>query len=385
VASQEQGDPRALAGALRASEGRLRSLFEQSLAGVYRSTVEGEVLECNPALARIFGYESPAALQAVPATELYRDAADRSRHLERLRSSGALHSGELCMRRRDGAPVWVVYSERLHREADGRELIEGTLIDVTARREAESALLLSSRLAAVGTLAAGVAHGINSPLSAVLANVRFAAEALAGLEARAGEVAAPPEAREAREALADAAQGVERIREVVQQLRLFAGESASPEGPVDVRQVLDTSLRLVAGALRPQDVVERREEDVPPVAAAAAQLGQALYQVLLNAAQALGARGAPAGRLCVEVAPAGGDRVLVTVADDGCGMGPDVSARAFDPFFTRQAGGGGTGIGLTLTRAYLGSIGGEVTLESLEGHGTTVRLLLPVHRPAPAE
>jgi PAS domain S-box-containing protein len=369
--------------ALRASEARYRDLFEQNLAGVYRSTVGGRVLECNAALARIFGFESPEALRAAPATDLYLEASDRQRHVERLRAHGAVHSGELQMRRRDGARIWVVYSERLGRGPDGEELIEGTLLDVTPRREAEAALLLSGRLAAAGTLAGGVAHGINNPLSAVLANVRFAGEALARLAAGEADPARRAEAEEAREALADAAQGVARVREVVAQLRSFAGEPGPEEEPVDLREVLEAALRLVAGVLRPVDRIERHYAPVPPVGGSAPRLGQALHGVLHNAARALQARGAAAGRLAVAVVPAADGRVLVTVADDGCGMSPEVLARAFDPFFTGGREGGADGVGLSLARAYVGSLGGDLALESLEGHGTTVRILLRPHLAAP--
>ena len=365
--------------ALRASEARYRDLFEQSLAGVYRSTTGGQVLECNAALARIFGFESPEALRATPATELYLEASDRQRHVDRLRAHGAVHSGELQMRRRDGARIWVVYSERLGRGPGGEELIEGTLLDVTPRREAEAALLLSGRLAASGTLAGGVAHGINNPLSAVLANVRFAGEALARLAAGEAEPGRRAEVEEAREALADAAQGVARVREVVSQLRSFAGEAGPADEPVDLREVVEAALRLVAGVLRPVDRLERRYQPVPPVCGSTPLLGQALYNVLHNAAQALRMRGARSGRLEVSLAPAADGRVLLEVADDGCGMSPEVLARAFDPFFSGGRGDRADGMGLSLARAYVGSVGGDLALESLEGHGTTVRLLLRPH------
>jgi PAS domain S-box-containing protein len=367
--------------ALRASEARFRVHFEQSLAGVYRSSAAGQVLECNVALARIFGYPSPEALCAVPAAELYLEAGDRQRHVDRLRAHGAVHSGELQMRRRDGSKVWVVYSERLTIGPGGEELIEGTLLDVTPRREAEAALLLSSRLAAVGSLASGVAHGINNPLSAVLGNVQFARQALARLAASAPDPVQRAEAEEAREALADAAQGVARVRAVVSQLRLFAGEPVPGDEAVDPREVADAALQLVAGVLRPVDRVERRFEPVPRVGGSAARLGQVLYNVLLNAAQALQARGAGAGRLQVVVGPAADGWVLVTVADDGLGMGPDVLARALDPYYSSGRGGHADGVGLSVARAYVGSLGGELALESLEGHGTIVRIRLPPLRP----
>jgi PAS domain S-box-containing protein len=116
-----------------------RTLLEHGLAGVYRSTVGGRLLYCNPAFARVFGY-SRDELLALPMQELYLDVADRDGVLARLRAEGLVVADEVRMRRRDGEPAWVLFSERLHRTADGEEVIEGTLIDVSARRAAEAAL-----------------------------------------------------------------------------------------------------------------------------------------------------------------------------------------------------------------------------------------------------
>jgi len=128
-----------LESALRDSQARLRDLFETSLAGVYRTTAAGRILDCNPAFARTFGYEREELVQR-RAQDLYLEVAHRDDNLERLRAAGQVASGEIAMRRRDGSPVWVVFSERIHRLPGGEEVIEGTLIDVSARRVAELAL-----------------------------------------------------------------------------------------------------------------------------------------------------------------------------------------------------------------------------------------------------
>jgi diguanylate cyclase (GGDEF)-like protein/PAS domain S-box-containing protein len=118
---------------LRESEERYRLLFERNLAGVFRTTLEGHILECNEALARTFGYESPAELVAQPAANVYEQSEDRQRLMSRLKEQRVLSNIEVRMRRRDGTPIWVLENMTL---LDG-DIIEGTIIDITDRKTAQ--------------------------------------------------------------------------------------------------------------------------------------------------------------------------------------------------------------------------------------------------------
>lgn len=117
--------------ALQASEHQYRSLFERNMAGVYRCTPEGRLLECNPAFARIFGYTRDEFL-GLPLQELYFGGpTERARWIAKLVSDGGRQSHEFYLRRKDGSPVWVLLSAHLETESNGRAVIEGTLIDIT--------------------------------------------------------------------------------------------------------------------------------------------------------------------------------------------------------------------------------------------------------------
>jgi diguanylate cyclase (GGDEF)-like protein/PAS domain S-box-containing protein len=118
---------------LRDSEERYRLLFERNLAGVFRTTLHGRVLECNEALARIFGYDSLAELMAQPAASAYEHAEDRQRLMSRLREQRVLSNMEVRMRKRDGTPIWVLENMTL---LEG-DTIEGTIIDITDRKTAQ--------------------------------------------------------------------------------------------------------------------------------------------------------------------------------------------------------------------------------------------------------
>jgi len=124
--------------ALSASEARYRSLFERNLAGVYRTTVDGRILDCNESFARIFGYASREEALRYPAWGFYPSAEDRIASLARLRERQTLTNYETCLRRKDGSRVWVLESESLVAGPDGAlSVIEGTLIDITERKRAE--------------------------------------------------------------------------------------------------------------------------------------------------------------------------------------------------------------------------------------------------------
>ena len=124
--------------ALRASESRFRTLFERNLAGVFRITLDGRILECNEAFARIFGYLSPAEALEQPVLDFYLHPGDRATFLARIKERQSLSNYEMFARRRDGTPVWVLENATLVDGPDGpRTMIEGTIIDITERKRAE--------------------------------------------------------------------------------------------------------------------------------------------------------------------------------------------------------------------------------------------------------
>ena len=131
-------DQRRSTQALHASEARYRTLFERNLAGVFRSNLEGRILECNESFARIFGYASPEEALHKPALDFYLRPGDRKAFLTRISDRHTVSNYEMCARRRDGTPVWVLENATLVEGPDGtRSLIEGTVIDITERKRAE--------------------------------------------------------------------------------------------------------------------------------------------------------------------------------------------------------------------------------------------------------
>jgi len=124
--------------ALQASEQRFRQLFERNLAGVYRTTLDGKILDCNDAFARIFGFHTREELLGHGAEELYFEPSHRSKFLELLREKKGLSNLEFCLKRHDGTPVWVLENVNILEPENGEQaVLEGTLIDITDRKSAE--------------------------------------------------------------------------------------------------------------------------------------------------------------------------------------------------------------------------------------------------------
>jgi signal transduction histidine kinase len=246
-------------------------------------------------------------------------------------------------------------------------------------------LVRADRMAALGTLAAGIAHEINNPLTFIAGNAELLGDALAGLAPRL-----PPDATaEAQAMLRDIGAGTERIKGVVQQLLALAKDDQAAAAPVDVRGLVDVSLAMAGHHLKHRAQVVRDFDEVPPVFASAARLGQVYLNLNDNAAQAIPAGAADANQVRVAIRAAA-ERVVVEIVDTGVGMPPDVLARIFDPFFTTKDAGHGTGLGLSISQGIVEELGGTIDVASTPGHGTTVRVELPacaapvVDAPAPA-
>lgn len=241
--------------------------------------------------------------------------------------------------------------------------------DVTAARQLALRFRLNDRLAAVGTLAAGVAHEINNPLTFVGSNLVYAREALEtmpGIE--------PKLRAELLDCLRDAAEGSRRVAMIAKDLKSFARPSDDLLGPVDVRQVLDSTINLVRSQLARIEV-QRDYGTAAPAAANEARLGQIFVNLLTNAAQAM-PPGHPSPWIKVRTRLDEG-RVIIEVEDNGSGISPEVRERMFDPFFTTKEIGQGTGLGLYVTHRIVSELKGTITVESTVGAGTTFRVSLP--------
>jgi signal transduction histidine kinase len=256
-----------------------------------------------------------------------------------------------------------------------RELREATMR--AERRKIQEQLLISERMASVGTLAAGVAHEINNPLSVVAGNLQILKQDFESVVAAApsADRVVAAAASSFREAVADAEEATERVRLLTRDLRVFSHPDEVKREAVDVHKVLESAIRMARNELRPRARIVRQFGDVPKVLANEARLGQVFLNLLVNAAHAI-PEGSGREQTITLVTGRQDGMITVDVIDTGVGIPPDILPRIFDIFFTTKPVGVGTGMGLAICHRILTSLGGRVEVDSRVGEGTTFRVAL---------
>jgi C4-dicarboxylate-specific signal transduction histidine kinase len=248
-------------------------------------------------------------------------------------------------------------------------------------KELETRLIQSDRLAALGSMAAAVGHEMNNPLAFILSNLAFAREELQRLRQGLRGGADPRDLDEVLAALAETAEGADRMKNIVQDLRMLSREPSPYQARVEVHPVLEDSLKLVRNELRNRTRLEKELHPVPMVEADEARLGQVFLNLLLNAAQAMSEEDVSRNvlRVCTRTGPRG--EAIIEIRDSGPVIPPDVLARLFEPFFSTHPSA--VGLGLSVSHAIVTGLGGTLRAESSEGQGTTITVILPPAAAAP--
>jgi two-component system, NtrC family, sensor kinase len=265
-------------------------------------------------------------------------------------------------------------------------------------QRAQRQLLQAEKMAAIGQLAAGVAHEINNPIGYVFSNINTLAGYVNDLLRliRAYEAAAPrsPElAALQREIdiefltedilalIAESQDGIDRVKQIVKALKDFSRVDDEDDfRRVDLHSCIDGALQVAANEIKYKATVVKDYAELPEVECLPSQIGQVLMNLLVNAAQAIDGQGQITVRTARE-----GDGVQVSVSDTGVGIAPQFLERIFEPFFTTKPVGKGTGLGLSISYSIIRKHRGWIRAESTLGQGTTFRLWLPLNRPADSD
>jgi signal transduction histidine kinase len=350
-----------------APSGFAGNILEALPEGVALATGEGRVRAANPALARLLGVDLPtlagiALRDILPGLSLEELGWQREREAELATATGtvpiALSASPL--RDKQGAPIGVV-------------LVMRDLREVVALR---ARLITSARLAAVGELAAGIAHEINNPLAYIGANLRALREHWSTVadawradvvKEDVGELLA-----EGGEMLDDSLEGVERAAAIVRDVRAFSHGGGDAAERFDVNELLERALRVANPHLRNRIRVVRELGDVGLVEGARREVEQVLLNLIVNAAQAIHG----AGELRVRTALEDGE-VSIRFTDTGSGIAPELVGRVFDPFFTTKPVGEGTGLGLSISHEIVRRHGGRIDVRSEPGRGAEFTVRLP--------
>ena len=383
--------------ALKESEARYRELFDHALEGIYRSTPDGRLIDANPALVRLLGYERAEELKELNiARDLFAEPAERERELAQLETRAEIRSTEIRLRRRDGEILTLLDSARLVRDQRGEVLyLEGCLTDITERKRQEMELratqsrleeqarklreqaealskardeaLEASRLKT--QFVANVSHEIRTPMNGVMGMTTLLLETpLAG------------EQREYAEAVKRSAEYLlALLNDVLDFSKIEAGRLEVARRQFALRPAVAEVFDLAAERAEEKgiDLAYLVDPGVPEmVEGDGFRLQQVLTHLLRNALK-FTERGEVAGKVAVR-----DGELEFSIQDTGIGIAPEFQAKLFEPF--TQADGsmarrhGGAGLGLAITKQLVEAMGGSIRVESTAGRGSTFVFTMPL-------
>lgn len=361
--------------ALRQSEARYRNLFERNLAAVFRSTLNGVLLECNEAALKLLGYDSFEEMYALDMRGFYQNPVDRDSIIKTLCEQGQLLSVKLNLRRKDNKIVTVLANLSAIFEFSGQPpSVEGTMIDITELTKLQDELAQVQKMEAVGKLAGGVAHDFNNLLMVMNSYSELALGRITD--------------QKAKQHIERAVEATHRAAKLTAQLLAFSRKQVIEPKILDLNNVVSDMEKMLPRLVRENIIFELKlQERLKHCKADLTQVQQVIMNLVVNARDAM----PEGGHLLIEttnvdlssgatydhvdVPP--GPYVILSVHDTGVGMDHETKERIFEPFFTTKEMGRGTGLGLSTVYGIVKQSGGYVFVDSEIGRGTTFRIFLP--------
>lgn len=364
---------------LDATEERYRRFFERSPAGVYLSSLDGKLLECNEAFAKMLGYKSRADALGAQLTHLYADDAERRLFVSRIMLERSLSNFVTEVKGNDGRHVWILESATLLESHDGSpHTIEGTILDITDRKEAEKALR-DAKLAAEeanrakSEFLANMSHEVRTPMNGIVGMTELALSTDLTSEQR--------EYLETVRSSAESLLGI--INDILDFSKIEARKLDIDNIDFDVRYNMEDMLRALAPRAHQKDLelILRVADDVPPALGGdPTRLRQVMLNLVGNAVKFTD-KGEVVVRVDVESREDNRVTLRFAVRDTGIGIPPEKQRHIFDPFTQADASTtrkyGGTGLGLTISTRLVALMGGQIRVESEVGAGSTFIVTLP--------
>ena len=363
--------------AYRESEEQYRGLFEGSKDAIYFSTVDGIIIDINPAGIELFGYDSKEEfLSADVRVNSYVDPQQYQRRKEHLANDGFIKDFEFTLKRKDGTTAVVVEITVPSTGCPGTVTMYRTILrDVSKQKQLEQQFVQAQKMESIGTLAGGMAHDFNNILGIILGYGNLL------IEKRTNP-------QEFSEAVGTIVQAVERGATLVQQILTFARKTEIQFKQTNLAAAVSDMLAMLKETFPKMIVIhEQLPKDIPDIYADPAQIYQALLNLCLNARDAMPNGGLLS--LSTEVLTKSQVRehfpdadqesyACLSIMDTGEGMDEETRLKVFDPFFTTKKNGKGTGLGLSVVYGVMQAHLGFVRVESTTGQGTTFRLYFPV-------
>ncbi len=373
--------------ALRLSEGKYRTLFEESKDGIFMSTPEGKLIDVNPAGVELFGYTSrEEMLRTDIAHDLYYNPGDRDLFIRKLAAQGFIVDFEFEIKTKSGERRVVLESATaITNHLNKIVAYRGFLRDITERKKLEEQLRHAQKMESIGTLAGGIAHDFNNLLGIILGYTSL-------LETEYGD------RTKAAQNIHTVKKAVERGAGLVRQLLTFARKSESWFEPLNVNDTVKELAKMLMQTFPKTIAISTNLQQVLPfIVADSGQIHQAILNLCVNARDAIigeQAESNAAGQVTVSTAVVerasiqskfsdltAKEYVVISVSDTGVGMSEETRHRIFEPFFTTKGLGRGTGLGLSVVYGVVNNHRGCIDVESALGVGTTFYLYFPAQTP----
>ncbi len=362
--------------ALRESEQRYRTLFEDSIDGVFSVLRDGTITDANASFYELFGYTREEMI-GKDVRELHFDPADRLKFVKEIEEKGFVKDYEVKFRKKDGTEFDCLLTSSVHFGPD-RSIAghRGIIRDLTLRKGLQRQLLQAQKMEAIGTLAGGMAHDFNNLLQAILG--------FSDLLLMKKDPGDPD--RKKLEVIQHAARDG---ADLVSRILTFSRRAESRKRPIDLNEEILEAQKLVGRTVpRMIEIKLVPAENLAIIDADPAQVEQVLLNLVVNAQHAM----PDGGQLVIETSNVSvsdeylrahldakaGNYVLLSVSDTGVGIAPDVQDRIFEPFFTTKTNGEGTGLGLAMVHGIVSQHGGYVRCYSEPGIGTSFKIYFPV-------
>jgi PAS domain S-box-containing protein len=365
---------------LKASEEKYRILVEKSTDIIFSFNAASEFIYVSPSIKNVLGY-SPEDISGQSLDSLIHpeDLLGLQQAIQRNIKNGSQTLGGNLIRVRNVSGDWRWHNTSGNAVYDGDGNFQYFLAisrDITAQKEAEkekqsieAKAQVASRLAAIGEMAAGIAHEINNPLTGVIGFSELVLD----------NPGLPKDIKENVQIIADNAK---RVGDIVKRLLTFARQAKPVKVSVNLNELIDNTLKLREYVLKTNNiiVVTRFDQDLPLSVIDPGQMQQVFLNLIVNAEQAM--KGAHGKGILTITTEKQADGFRICFQDDGPGIKTENMGRIFEPFFTTKEVGEGTGLGLSLSRSILLEHGGSMSVESDFGHGATFILELPLREPA---
>jgi PAS domain S-box-containing protein len=355
------------------TEEYLRSILSYSDDVIFSSDSDGRLVTFSKGAEKVLGY-SPDALADTRISDLAVDPREFENLLEAVEEEGNAECEELALRRKDGGTVLCsVYLVKLTDGAGRLKGIAGICQDLTESKSLQENLIKIDRLAEIGRLASGVAHDINNPL----ANIGEIAGWMGMI--LSDEPLAAEDLDELKTAVRRIGEQTRRASTITRQLLVFARGSPPAMEAFDMHALLKKTVGFLKSEIksRPIEVIFDFEDESLPIESDPRLLEQVFVNLIANAIHAVRDKGDEKGLVELKTSVVGLHMEII-IADNGTGIKEEDQGKIFDLFYTTKPPGKGTGLGIPICQNIVKRLGGDISLESSLGAGTTVTVRIPV-------